>query len=87
METGIATTPFGSRTMTLALLAAQRDSQEIPEGKVVDKRQVYRDLCEGKSLVGIGDRSLAVLAGLLSFYPDNELSEENGLIVFPSRLL
>jgi replication initiation protein RepC len=71
--------------MTLALLAAQRDSQEIPEGKVVDKWQVYRDLCEGKSLVGIGDRSLAVLAGLLSFYPDNELSEENGLIVFPSN--
>lgn len=85
MQTGIATTPFGSRTMTLALLAAQKDSQGIPEGKVVDKWQVYRDLCEGKSLVGIGDRSLAVLAGLLSFYPDNELSEENGLIVFPSN--
>lgn len=85
MQTGIATTPFGSRTMTLALLAAQKDSQEIPEGKVVDKWQVYRDLCEGKRLVGIGDRSLAVLAGLLSFYPDNELSEENGLIVFPSN--
>lgn len=85
METGIATTPFGSRTMTLALLAAQKGSRAIPEGKVVDKWQVYRDLCEGKSLVGIGDRSLAVLAGLLSFYPDNELSEENGLIVFPSN--
>ena len=40
---------------------------------------------EGKAIVGIGDRSLAVLAGLLSFYPDDELSEENGLIVFPSN--
>ncbi len=27
---------------------------------------------------------LAVLAGLLSFHPDDELSEENGLIVFPA---
>ena len=71
--------------MTLALLAAQKDSREIPEGKTVDKWQVYRDLCEGKSLVGVGDRALAILAALLSFYPDNELSEENGLIVFPSN--
>lgn len=71
--------------MSLALLAAQKDSREIPEGKAVDKWQVYRDLCEGKSLVGIGDRALAILAALLSFYPDSELSEENGLIVFPSN--
>ncbi|WP_353646138.1 plasmid replication protein RepC [Mesorhizobium sp. WSM2239] len=85
METGIAATPFGRRPMSLALLAAQNESREIPEGKSVDKWQLYRWLCEGKSLVGIGDRSLAVLAGLLSFYPDNELSEENGLIVFPSN--
>ncbi len=72
--------------MSLAMLAAQRDSREnIPEGKAVDKWQVYRDLCEAKTLVGVNDRSLAVLAGLLSFYPDSELSEENGLIVFPSN--
>lgn len=83
METHIAATPFGRRSMTLAMLAAQKE--EIPEGKAVDKWQLYRDLCEGKSLVGIGDRSLAILAALLSFYPDNELSEENGLVVFPSN--
>ncbi len=72
--------------MSLAMLAAQRDSRDnIPEGKAVDKWQVYRDLCEAKTLVGVNDRSLAVLAGLLSFYPDSELSEENGLIVFPSN--
>lgn len=85
METGIATTPFGRRPMSLALLAAQNESREIPVGKAVDKWRVYRDLCEGKTLVGVSDRSLAVLAGLLSFYPDNELSEENGLVVFPSN--
>ncbi|RWD10450.1 plasmid replication protein RepC [Mesorhizobium sp.] len=85
METGIATTPFGRRPMSLAMLAAQNDSKDIAEGKAADKWQVYRDLCEGKAVIGIGDRSLAVLAALLSFYPDTELSEENGLVVFPSN--
>ncbi|PBB83746.1 plasmid replication protein RepC [Mesorhizobium sp. WSM3876] len=85
METGIATTPFGRRPMSLAMLAAQNDSREIPKGRVVDKWQIYRNLCEGKSVVGIGDRALAVLNALLSFYPDSELSEENDLIVFPSN--
>lgn len=85
METGIATTPFGQRPMSLAMLAAQNESREIPKGRIVDKWQIYRNLCEGKSIVGIGDRALAVLNALLSFYPDSELSEENGLIVFPSN--
>ncbi|TPM90672.1 plasmid replication protein RepC [Mesorhizobium sp. B2-1-3A] len=85
METGIATTPFGRRPMSLAMLAAQNESREIPKGRVVDKWQIYRNLCEGKSVVGIGDRALAVLNALLSFYPDSELSEENDLIVFPSN--
>jgi len=85
METGIATTPFGRRPMSLAMLAAQKDSREIPKGRVVDKWQIYRNLCEGKSIVGIGDRALAVLNALLSFYPDSELGEENDLIVFPSN--
>lgn len=71
--------------MSLALLAARHEAAHIPEGRSVDKWQVYRDLCEGKAVVGVGDRALAVLAGLLSFYPDDELSEENGLIVFPSN--
>ncbi|CCV09569.1 putative replication protein C [Mesorhizobium metallidurans STM 2683] len=85
METGIATTPFGRRPMSLAMLAAQNESREIPKGRVVDKWQIYRNLCEGRSIVGIGDRALAVLNALLSFYPDSELSEENDLIVFPSN--
>lgn len=71
--------------MSLALMAAQIEAKKIPDGKAADKWQVYRDLCEGKSILGVGDRSLAVLAGLLSFHPDDELSEENGLIVFPSN--
>ena len=85
MERGIATTPFGRRSMSFAMLATQNEAKEIPEGKAVDKWQAYRDLCEGKIVFGVTDRSLAILAALLSFYPDNELSEENGLVVFPSN--
>ncbi|WP_378941062.1 plasmid replication protein RepC [Mesorhizobium sp. ANAO-SY3R2] len=86
METHIASTPFGSRPMSLAMLAAQRESREnLPDGKAVDKWQLYKDLCEGRTIIGVSDRSLAVLSALLSFYPDSELSEENGLVVFPSN--
>jgi len=85
MQTHIATTPFGRRPMSLAMLAVQKEADGIPEGKTVDKWQVYRDLCEAKSLVGVGDRALAILAALLSFYPDDRLSEDNGLVVFPSN--
>jgi replication initiation protein RepC len=81
----LITTPFGGRVMTLGHLKAQTEAREIEEGKVADKWQVYRWLCESKDVIGVGDRSLAVLNALLSFVPDNELSEENGLIVFPSN--
>ncbi|TXR49477.1 plasmid replication protein RepC [Phyllobacterium endophyticum] len=80
------TTPFGGRAMTLAHLKAQHQAREIEEGKNVDKWQLYRWLCEAKSIVGVRDRSLAVLNALLSFLPDDELSEDNGLVVFPSNI-
>ncbi|WP_027154879.1 plasmid replication protein RepC [Mesorhizobium sp. WSM2561] len=83
MEVG--TTPFGGRPMTLALLQARNGTSDIPEGVSADKWQLYRWLCEGKAIIGVGDRALAVLNGLLSFYPDSDLSEENGLMVFPSN--
>ena len=85
MERHYATTPFGRRPMTLALVKANAASRQIPEGEVVEKWQVYRWLCEGKTIVGVGDRALAVLSGLLTFYPDDQISEENGLMVFPSN--
>ncbi|BCG97777.1 plasmid replication protein RepC [Mesorhizobium sp. 131-2-1] len=85
MGTHTATTPFGRRPMTLALVQANAAAREIPQGSVVEKWQVYRWLCEGKSIIGVGDRALAVLSGLLSFYPDDQISEENGLMVFPSN--
>ncbi|RFB83865.1 replication initiation protein RepC [Rhizobium leguminosarum bv. trifolii] len=86
METGSVTTPFGRRPMTLGMLASQVMAGEIKPDQSVDKWKLFRALCEAKPLLGISDRALAVLNALLSFYPKNELAQENGLIVFPSNI-
>ncbi|WP_139976596.1 plasmid replication protein RepC [Ochrobactrum sp. CGA5] len=85
MEIQLASTPFGSRRMTLALLASQQNTQQIASGTVADKWQLHRWLCEAKTQFGLNDRSLAVLSALLSFYPETELNAQNSLIVFPSN--
>ncbi|OIS94806.1 plasmid replication protein RepC [Brucella cytisi] len=85
MEIQLASTPFGSRRMTLALLASQQNTQKIAPGTIADKWQLHRWLCEAKTQFGLNDRSLAVLSALLSFYPETELNERNSLIVFPSN--
>ncbi|MBB2786495.1 UNVERIFIED_ORG: replication initiation protein RepC [Rhizobium esperanzae] len=72
--------------MTLGMLASQVMAGEIKPDQSVDKWKLFRALCEAKPLLGISDRALAVLNALLSFYPKNELAEENGLIVFPSNV-
>ncbi|MBY3382272.1 MULTISPECIES: plasmid replication protein RepC [Rhizobium] len=85
MESGHVTTPFGRRPMTLGMLASQAAAREIEPGQSIDKWKLYRALCEAKPLLGITDRALAILNAMLSFYPKGELSEENGLVVFPSN--
>lgn len=85
MQTHGVTTPFGRRSMTLALVGRQLESAEIKAGKTADKWRVFRDVCEARALLGVQDRALTVLDALLSFYPQNELSEDRGLVVFPSN--
>ena len=82
----IATTPFGRRAMTLGMLASQRDAGTIAPDKTIDKWTIFRALCEARAVMGVGDRALAVLNALLSFHPDTELREQNGLVVFPSNV-
>lgn len=85
MRVGAVTTPFGRRSITLALVKGQIDAAEIPPSKAVDKWKVYRDACEARAVLGLRDRALAVLSALLSFHPETMLSSEKGLIVFPSN--
>jgi replication initiation protein RepC len=85
MKSGHVTTPFGRRTMTFGMLATQILSRDIDPAKSVDKWKIYRALCEARPLLGITDRALAVLNALLSFYPQNELTDKSNLVVFPSN--
>lgn len=86
MEGGQVTTPFGRRPVTLALVKRQIATTKIEEGKSADKWKVFRDASEARELLGLQDRSLAVLDALLSFYPENELRQDAQLVVFPSNI-
>nr|WP_200991878.1 plasmid replication protein RepC [Rhizobium rhizogenes]QCO89345.1 replication C N-terminal domain protein [Rhizobium rhizogenes] len=85
MDGGSVTTPFGRRPMSLGMLASQRLAEEIEPGISRNKWKLFRAICEARPALGVTDRALTVLDALLTFYPDNELSEESGLIVFPSN--
>ncbi|MGO4198869.1 plasmid replication protein RepC [Rhizobium sp. YAF28] len=85
MDTGFVTTPFGRRPMSLALMRGQLQAESVKPDKSVDKWKVFRDVCEARPLLDISDRTLAVLNALLSFYPENRLSGEASMVVFPSN--
>lgn len=85
MNSDIVTTSFGRRGLSLGRLASQFASKKIDPNRSIDKWKMFRATCEARPLLGISDRSLAVLNALISFYPKTELSEENGLVVFPSN--
>ncbi|MDE1992671.1 MAG: replication initiation protein RepC [Rhizobiaceae bacterium] len=85
MDGGSVTTPFGRRPMTLGMLVSQFRASGIEAGRTINKWKIFRAICEARPLLGVTDRALSVLDALLSFYPGDELSEENGLVVFPSN--
>ncbi len=85
MESGSVSTPFGRRPMSFAMLASQQIAETIEPGVIRNKWKLFRAICEARPALGVTDRALTVLDALLTFYPDNELSEERGLIVFPSN--
>jgi replication initiation protein RepC len=79
------TTPFGRRPLSLGMLAIQANASEIDPGHSVDKWKLLRGVSEARDRLGISDRALVVLNALLTFYPETELAEANGLVVFPSN--
>ncbi|WP_184707344.1 plasmid replication protein RepC [Rhizobium lusitanum] len=87
MQDGYITTPFGRRPMTLASLTRQTAAGRVKTGRTVDKWKVFRDASEARELLGLQDRTLAVLHALLSFHPESELRPCGQLIVFPSNAL
>ncbi|WP_064684146.1 plasmid replication protein RepC [Rhizobium bangladeshense] len=85
MESESVTTPFGRRPMSLALLLKQRRGEAIAAGTTRNKWKLFRSVCEARAGLHVTDRALTVLDALLSFYPEDELSSEKGLVVFPSN--
>ncbi|NLS07188.1 replication initiation protein RepC [Rhizobium sp. P32RR-XVIII] len=85
MQSGSVSTPFGRRAMTLALVKGQLQTRKANTEGTVDKWRVYRDACEARERLGVTDRALAILSALLSFHPDQELSGDGSLVVFPSN--
>jgi len=85
MQTGQVATPFGRRSMSLALVKSQMAIEDPLAGARVEKWKVFRDVCEARERFGLQDRALAVLDALLTFYPHSELDQSHGLVVFPSN--
>ena len=86
MESESVTTPFGRRPMSLAMLLKQRRGEAIAAGTTRNKWKLFRSVCEARAGLDVTDRALTVLDALLSFYPQDELSSERGLVVFPSNM-
>ncbi|WP_237482831.1 plasmid replication protein RepC [Lichenibacterium dinghuense] len=80
---GHITTPFGRRTLSLGMAAAQVAVRDL-EGKVAHKWKVFRSITECKELVGVSDRALVVLNALLTCLPETALAAGD-LVVFPSN--
>ncbi len=85
MQTHISTTPFGRRPMSLGLMASQVAAKSMPEGATVEKWKVFHSIRKARDPLGATDRGLAILNALLSFHPDNELSSDGTLVVWPSN--
>jgi replication initiation protein RepC len=81
----IATTPFGRRPLSLAMVAAQQAAKTCPEDAAAHKWRVFRNLTEAKEGLGLSDRALAVLGALLTFHPETALTPGTDLVVFPSN--
>ena len=81
----IATTPFGRRPLSLAMVAAQQAAKACPEDAAAHKWRVFRNLTEAKEGLRLSDRALAVLGALLTFHPETALTPGTDLVVFPSN--
>jgi replication initiation protein RepC len=85
MQFSLSTTPFGRRPYTLAQMQAQIVATECDPDALVRKWLVFDNICAAMVLLGLSDRTLAVLKALLSFYRLDTLAGDKPIIVFPSN--
>lgn len=73
------TTPFGRRTLSLAMVASQAATKEFisrpgASETVVHKWRLFRALTEARAPLRVTDRALSVLHALLSFHQETALT-------------
>lgn len=91
MTDRFATSPFGGRSLSHAMIAVQEKTARAREklnetgGNQPEKWALLRSLTEARTAFFLSDRTIAVLEALLSFYPDTLLDGSEPLIVFPSN--
>jgi len=73
------TTPFGRRSLSLAMLANQASARDFASKQgasetVTHKWRLFRALTEAKEPLGVTDRALSVLHALLSFHQETALT-------------
>ena len=86
MEQVHPTAPFGRRPLTLAMMASQVVAEACPPDAAAHKWQLFREITEAKTVLGVSDRALAVLNALLSFHPETALTPGPDLVVWPSNV-
>src|SRR5690554_4866276 len=85
MQTHIATTPFGRRTMSLGQISSQAAARAVPEHAAENKWKLFQHIRQARAQLGATDRGLAILNALLSFHPQTNLAGGDTLIVWPSN--
>jgi replication initiation protein RepC len=87
MEQEYPTTPFGQRTMSLGMVAAQINARSCPENTPAHKWKVFRSITECKDTLGVSDRTLSVLNALLTCLPETAITAGPDLTVFLAALV
>ena len=77
------TTPFGGRTLSLDMVAAQVAARDV-EGKAAHKWKTFRAIAECREALGVTDRDLVVLNAMLTCLPETAMTAGD-LVVFPSN--
>ena len=77
------TTPFGPRTLSLGMVAAQVAARDV-EGKAAHKWKTFRAIAECREALNVTDRDLVVLNAMLTCLQETALSAGE-LVVFPSN--
>jgi len=85
MHPNSTTTPFGRRSLTLAMVASQAEAKACAPDTAVHKWHVLNAVRDAMTALGVSDRTLAVLSALLTFHPETTLTGEGDITVFPSN--